>query len=216
MDFYTFSNFINGKIRIFISSEPQLYIHVRLLLVEPVPKHETVSPNSIHSSRKCSPKFGAVPTPATTPTSNYSQSVHRLQNPRVALRSSRRGLCLDMSCSSIRPPNLRQSTISSSAPAKLYFPVRNLHCCTYGFFVSPFSRRCKASLSLPSLPPAAAPLRAPFPPPARAPLPPGITAAARGLARRCATVAAWPARPPCEALLPFPLLLSLPWIGGRR
>jgi hypothetical protein len=43
---YFFKFYKLNKIRIFISSEPQLYIHVRLLLVEPVPKHETISPNS--------------------------------------------------------------------------------------------------------------------------------------------------------------------------
>jgi hypothetical protein len=80
-----------------------IYIHVRLLLVQHIPEHKTVFPNSIPSSRYCSPKFGAVPTPATTPTSNYSQFVHRLRNPRVPLRSSRRGLRRDAFGSSIGP-----------------------------------------------------------------------------------------------------------------
>ena len=42
-----------------ISPEPQLYIHARLLLVEPVLEHETVSSDSIPSFRNCSPKFGS-------------------------------------------------------------------------------------------------------------------------------------------------------------
>jgi hypothetical protein len=90
--------------------------------------HETVSPDSIPSSQNCSPKFGGVPTPTTTPTSNYSQSVHRLRNPRVPLRSSHRGLRRSASGSSIGPLNLRQSMISSTAPARVFFPGEFLYC----------------------------------------------------------------------------------------
>jgi hypothetical protein len=67
-------------------------------------------------------KFGAVPTPATTPASNYSQSVYRLRNPRVPLRSSRRGLRRSAFGLSIGSPNLRQSTDLASAPARVFFP----------------------------------------------------------------------------------------------
>jgi nitroreductase len=74
--------------------------------------------------------LGAVPTPATTPASNYSQFVHRLWNPRVPLRSSCRGLHRSAFGLSIGSPNLRQSMDFSSAPARVFFPVRNLHCCT--------------------------------------------------------------------------------------
>jgi hypothetical protein len=76
----------------------------------------------IPSSRYCSPQFGAVPTPATTLPSNYSQFVHYLRNPRVPLRSSRRGLRRGAFGSSIGPPNLRQSTDFFSAPARVFFP----------------------------------------------------------------------------------------------
>jgi hypothetical protein len=58
----------------------------------------------------------------TTPASNYSQSVHRLPNPRVPLRSSRRGLRQSAFGSSIGPSNLRQSTDLASAPARVFFP----------------------------------------------------------------------------------------------
>jgi hypothetical protein len=76
------------------------------------------SSDSIPSSQNCSPKFGAVPTPA----SNYFQSVHRLRNPRVPLHSSCWGLYLGASGSSIGPSNLHQSTISYSALARVFFP----------------------------------------------------------------------------------------------
>jgi hypothetical protein len=57
-----------------------------------------------------------------TPASNYSQSVHRLPNPRVPLRSSCRGLRQGAFGSSIGPSNLRKSTDFSSAPARVFFP----------------------------------------------------------------------------------------------
>jgi hypothetical protein len=105
------------------------------------------SPNSIPSSRYCSPKFGAILTPATTPASNYSQSVHRLRNPRVPLRSSRRGLCRDAFGSSIGPPSLRQSMDSSRLRRGSSSSVSLLH----GFQPSSsffFSPPCTAPLSL--------------------------------------------------------------------
>jgi hypothetical protein len=86
-----------------------------------------ISPNSIPSSRNCSPKFRAVPTPVTTPTSNYSQSIHRLWNLRVPLHSSRWGLRRGASGSSIGPPNLHQSKDFPSALVRVLFPGKHLH-----------------------------------------------------------------------------------------
>jgi hypothetical protein len=63
----------------------------------------------------------AVPTPTTTPASNYSQSVHRLPNPRVPLRLSRRGLRHSVFGSSVGSSNLRQLTDFLSAPARVFF-----------------------------------------------------------------------------------------------
>jgi hypothetical protein len=54
--------------------------------------------------------------------SNYSQSLHRLQNPRVPLHLSRRGLRRSVFDLSIGPPNLCQSTVFFSAPASVFFP----------------------------------------------------------------------------------------------
>jgi hypothetical protein len=124
---------------------------VPLHLVEPVPEHETFSPNPIPSSQYFSPKFGAVPTPAITPASNYSQSVHRLPNPRVPLRSSRRGLRRSAFGSSIGPPNLRQSMDLASAPASVFFPSEPppwISTLVFHFFSPP----CAAPLSLPTSP----------------------------------------------------------------
>jgi hypothetical protein len=90
-------------------------------LAEPFPNLETVSPDSIHNSRNCLPKFGAVPTPSTTPVSNYFQSMRRWQNPRVPLHSSRRELRPDAFDSSIRLLIRRQSTIFFLTPANFVF-----------------------------------------------------------------------------------------------
>jgi hypothetical protein len=86
-----------------------------------------VSPDSIPSFRNCSPKFGAVPTPATTPVSNYSQYVHRRRNLRIPLRSFGRGLRRGVFVLSIGPPNLCQSKDFFSAPVKVFFPSELLH-----------------------------------------------------------------------------------------
>jgi hypothetical protein len=133
MDFWAFPNFKNGKnpnlTRIFISSEPQLYIYAWLLLAELIPNHKTVSPDSIPSSRNCSPKFEAVSTTA----SNYSQSMHRLWNLRIPLRSSRRGLHRSAFDSSIEPPNRHQSTVFFSAPARVFFPDEKPPLLSLGF-----------------------------------------------------------------------------------
>jgi hypothetical protein len=204
-------------------------MHVRLHLVEPVPEYETFPPNPIPSSRYCSPKFGAVPTPATTPASNYSQSVHRLRNPRVPLRSSRRRLRRSAFGSSIGSPNLRQSTDFFSAPARVFFPGEKPPLLCLGFlrfFVFPSVQSIShSSLTFPGggapPPPFSLPGGAPFPLPGgggggrrrrscsraprpRAPLPGGC-----GRARPRPTRS----RPPLRSPLP---LLSLPWMGGRR
>jgi hypothetical protein len=68
-----------------------------------------------------------VPTPASIPASHYSQFVHRLRNPRIPLHSSCQGLRRSAFCSSIGPPNLRQSKDSSLAPARVFFPSELLH-----------------------------------------------------------------------------------------
>jgi hypothetical protein len=99
-----------------------LAIHIWLEhLVEPFPNPGTVSSVSIHNSRNCSSKFGAVPTPETTPASNYFQSVRRCRNPRVSLHLSRRELRLVAFDSSIRPSVRHQSMIFFSAPANSVF-----------------------------------------------------------------------------------------------
>jgi hypothetical protein len=136
------------------------------------------------SSRNCSPKFGAVPTTATTPASNYSKSVHRPRNPRVLLRSPRRGLHCSASDLSIGPSNLCQSIISTSALAKVFFPGEKPPLLYLGFLCFPV--RAGPSSPSPHLlrwqhPPSARPpprrrsaqsvrsAHAPRPPPTRAP-----------------------------------------------
>jgi hypothetical protein len=194
-------------------------------------------PNPIPSSRYCSPKFRAVPTPATTPASNYSQSVHRLPNPRVPLRSSRRGLRRSAFGSSIGSPNLRQSTDFLSAPARVFFPGEKpplLHLGFLRFFVFPSVQSIShSSLTFPGggapLPPFSLPGGAPFPLPGgdgggrrrrscsraprpRAPLPDGCGRAPRA---RCGRAHSQPARsrPPLRSPLP---LLSLSSMDGRK
>jgi hypothetical protein len=66
--------------------------------------------------------------------------VHRLPNPRVPLRSSRRGLRHSAFGSSIGSPNLRQSTDFSLAPASVFFPGKKppLLCLAFlRFFIFP-------------------------------------------------------------------------------
>jgi hypothetical protein len=109
-----------------------IYIYGRLLLAEHILNHETVFSDSFPISRNCLPKFGAVPTLV----SNYFQSMSRRRNPRVPLRLSRRGLCLGAFGSSIESSNLRQSTNSSSAPARVFFPCELLHSCSLFCFIS--------------------------------------------------------------------------------
>jgi hypothetical protein len=95
----------------------------------------------------------------TTPASNYSQSVHRLPNPRVPLRSSHRGLRRSAFGSSIGLPNLRQSMDLTSAPAKVFFPGE-LHSCSS---FSSISRVWRGSTLFPRTPAPAARRPAPGP-----------------------------------------------------
>jgi hypothetical protein len=115
---------------------------------------------SIPSSWNCLPKFGAVPTPVTTPASNYFQSVHRRRNPRVSLHSSCRGLRLSASDSSIGPLNHHQSMDFSSTPARVFFPGEFLHRYPWWILVFFSISTPQQPLSL-SLTPA---VSAPFPP----------------------------------------------------
>jgi hypothetical protein len=191
--------------------------------------------NLIPSSRYCSPKFGAVPTPA----SNYSQSMHRLRNPRVPLRSSRRGLRCSAFGSSIGPPNLWQSTDLASAPARVFFPGEKpplLHLEFFRFFVFPSVQSISHSpLTFPdggapssSVSP---PRRRPFSPPRRwRRWPTAALALPRPTPARTPPRERWPRpsrpvrpRPPpagptsSSSAQPPPLpLLSLPWMRGRR
>jgi hypothetical protein len=179
-------------------------MHVRLHIVEPVLEHETFSPNLIPSSRYCSPKFGAVPTPA----SNYSQSVHRLPNPRVPLRSSRRGLRRSVFGSSIGSPNLRQSTDFLSAPVRVFFPGEKPRLLCLGFlrfFVFP---------SVQGLP--HSPLTFPgggAPPPPRFPLPGGS-----GGGRRCQPRSHAPRPRPAGPPRPLPCAapMAMEFMDGRK
>jgi hypothetical protein len=91
--------------------------------------------------------------------------MYRLRNLRILLSLSRRGLHLDASSLSIRPPNLRQLTVSSSASARVFFPDDKpslLHLGFHRFFLFPSMQR----LPLPSLfsPGSGAPSPS-FPPP---------------------------------------------------
>jgi hypothetical protein len=199
-------------------------------------------PNPIPSSRYCSSKFGAVPTLATTPASNYSQSVHRLPNPRVPLRSSRRGLRRSAFGSSIGSPNLRQSTDLASAPARVFFPGEKpplLHLGFLRLFVFPSVQSISHSpLTFPGggapSPSVSPPRRRPLSPPRRwRRWPMAALALPRPTPARTPPRERWPRpsrpsrpmrpRPPpagptsSSPAQPPPLpLLSLPWMGGRR
>jgi hypothetical protein len=107
--------------------------------------------------------------------------VHRLPNPRVPLRSSRRGLRRSAFGSSIGPPNLRQSTDLTSAPARVFFPSELLHSCSS---FSSISRVWRGSTSFPRTPAPAA--RRPAPGPC------AHNPCGRGLRRRRIRMA-WPA-----------------------
>jgi hypothetical protein len=62
-----------------------------------------------------------VPTPATTPVSNYFRSVLHRRKPRVSLRSSHRGLSPGAFDSSIRSTVHPQSMNLYSTPARVVF-----------------------------------------------------------------------------------------------
>jgi hypothetical protein len=77
--------------------------------------------------------------------------VLRVPNPRVPLRSSRRGLHCSAFGSSIEPPNLRQSMDLTSAPASVFFPSESppwISTLVLHFFSPPYA----TSLSFPTSP----------------------------------------------------------------
>jgi hypothetical protein len=167
----------------------------------------------------------AVPIPATTLASNYSQSVHRLWNLRVPLRLSHRGLHLGSSGLSIRPQNLHQSKIYSTAPARDFFPDEKpplLYLGFLRFFVFPSVQGLPPLTS-----PTVVPLPPPFSPPVGPPLPRRSAAApapqpaalrvcpcAPACARPCAVAAARLACPPAQPPpLPPPFFSSM---DGRK
>jgi hypothetical protein len=145
--------------------------------------------------------------------------VHRLPNPRVPLRSSRRGLRRSAFGPLIGSSNLWQSTDFLSAPTRVFFPVRTSIVVPRVSSCSSFSHPCKASLTLPTPSLVAAPLPPPFPLPSGAPfsLPGG--GGGRAPCAMCSCARAWldlSMRSPS----PSPPL-SLPWMRekmkrGRR
>jgi hypothetical protein len=143
----------------------------------------------------------AVPSPV----SNYSQSGHRLRNPRVPLRSSHRGLCWGMSGLSIGPLNLSQSMDFSSAPVRVFFLGEKpplLHLRFLSFFVFPSMQ----GLPVPPLTLLGGGAPSPYVPPGAAPLPSLVAVGPTGSTdARCR---AWPCpRRPGSALpLHSPLL----------
>jgi hypothetical protein len=117
--------------------------------------------------------------------------VHRLRNPRIPLRSSRRRLRRSVFGSSIGSPNLRQSTDFSSVPASVFFPGEP----------PPWISTLVLHFFFPSC---AAPLSPHQPPAARRPAPsPCARGPCGGAAARCG----WPAghglaAAPCPRELP--------------
>ena len=175
MDFQAFSNFKNSKIRILteFSSHPNpRYIYMSDF-ISSSPFQNTKRFFQIQSlapgiARRSSGRFqlrrqlrrAITPNPCIVCGIRGYRCV-RLVEGFVAARSVHR---LDPRISGNRriSPRLRRGSSS---------PVRNLHCCTQGLFVSSFSRPCRASPTLPSPSPAAAPLPPPFPLPGGAPFP---------------------------------------------
>jgi hypothetical protein len=156
-------NFKNGIItKNKISSHPSnIYIYGWNPLVEPFPNLETISPDSIHNSRNCSPKFRVVPTLATTPTSNYFQYVHCRQNLRVLLSSSHRELRPGAFDLSIQPMVRCQSTFFFSAPTRSS-PVSPPSIVAHEVLCFFDSRSCSNLPSPPSSPPTSAPYHTRF------------------------------------------------------
>jgi hypothetical protein len=105
-----------------------IYIYAQLLLVEHILNYKTISSDSSPPPEIARRSSKAVPTPTTTPASNYSQSVHRLWNPRIPLRSYRRGLRLGAFDSLIRLVVRRQSVFSFSSLASTFFSDEVHHC----------------------------------------------------------------------------------------
>jgi hypothetical protein len=153
--------------------------------------------------------------------------VYRLRNPRVPLRSSRRVLRRSAFGSSIRSPNLQQSTDFLSAPARVFFPGEKPPLLCLGFlrfFVFPSTQGLPHSpLTFPgggALPPYVSPPRRRRPPAApafpcshaRAPLSGGGGRAPRV---PCGRARPRPARPdlPCAAPSSSPPLSSM---DGRK
>jgi hypothetical protein len=133
-NYFTFKNWFIMKNKI-SSNRSNIYIYGWNPLTESFPNLEIVSSYSTHNSRNCSPKFGTVLTVATTPSSNDFQYVRCWRNPRIQLRSSRRGLHLS---AFIRWLDLR-FTVNRQIFARLRrgssSPVSFLHCYPWKFFV---------------------------------------------------------------------------------
>ena len=129
--------------------------------------------------------------------------MHRLRNPRVPLRSSRRRLRRSAFGSSIGSPNLRQSTDLASTPARVFFPGEKpplLHLGFLRFFIfSSVQSLSHSPLTFPGgggPPPSVSPPMAPLSPsrrrrrwPAAAPVPraraPSLLGAAPARGRAC-------------------------------
>jgi hypothetical protein len=187
--------------------------------VEPIPEHETFLQIQLPALGIAHRSSEAVLTPATTPASNYSQSMHRLRNLRIPLQSSSRGLRLGAFGSSIGPLNLHQSTVSFSAPGRVFFPGEKPPL-LYLEFLLFFVFLSVHGLPLPSLtflggggpPPGLPPPGALSPSPTAAAVADGSDRAPRGPPRRRRPCPACPmqprpasqARPPLRNLLPLP------------
>jgi hypothetical protein len=199
--------------------------------VEPIPEHETFLQIQLPALGIAHRSSEAVLTPATTPASNYSQSMHRLRNLRIPLQSSSRGLRLGAFGSSIGPLNLHQSTVSFSAPGRVFFPGEKPPL-LYLEFLLFFVFLSVHGLPLPSLtflgggvPPPAFPPAAPFPPPRRRRRWPTAATAPRaallgggGRAPRALCSRARPARLglPCAISSPSPFPPPLSYMDERN
>jgi hypothetical protein len=162
-----------------------------------------------------------------------------VRNPRVPLRSSRRGLRRSAFGSSIGSPSLRQSTDFLSTSARVFFPGEKpplLHLGFFRFFVfSSVQSLSHSPLAFPGggapPPSVSSPRRRPFPPPRRwRRWPTAALALPRPTPARTPPRQRWPRpsrpvrlRPPpagptsSSPAQPSPLpLLSLPWMGERR
>jgi hypothetical protein len=173
--------------RIFISFEPQLYIYIWLLLVEHVTEHETDSLNSTLSFQNCSPKFRSG--------FNFSEQLFPIC--ASSAESEDTTLFVSSRASSWRvrfvdrTPNLRQSMVSSSAPARVFFTTQKPSLLHLGFLCfSIFST--VQGLPLPSF----------FFPGGGAPPPPFSSTTVRPLPPRRRALAAASVHAPCMAVRP--------------